>query len=123
MNGINAGILTNASPLTEEQIESLEQQILNTGGCVAYLDQDNNICFMSNTSPDSIKDLAWHKAYQLTSDESLNKHNKNIYQHVGIDSMILTHTYQRSSTESTWAIISSTSNLLDEAILDELILD
>lgn len=120
MSSFNGGILTNASPLTAEQIAALEQELLNTGGCYAYLDQNNNICFMSSTSPDNIKDLAWHNASELNTEAEI--FYKKQYIKTGMSSFYLNQVLQKQAIDESWSAPELTASLLDVDTLENFIL-
>lgn len=67
MSGINAGILSNAYPLTPPQIAELEQRVLETGETFCYLDENHKVNFMLpiDGGTEIIKDLAWHNAQEF----------------------------------------------------------
>lgn len=71
MKGINAGILTNAFPLSTEQIEELEKEVLEMQKCYVYLNEDREIVFALPCDVEGIRDLAWHKAYKIFNDNDV----------------------------------------------------
>ena len=105
MPGINAGILTNAYPLTTEQINALEKRVFETNEAFAYLDEHSKLCFTLPFGPDIIKELAWETAYELTvnSDGSLSK---KVYKKLGLKAFYLKETLQKPSYDSAWVISS-----------------
>lgn len=109
MTGINTGILTNANPLTAEQIKALEKEVLEIGCTYAYLDENAKICFASATEPSPIKELAWHNAYELKSLGGLLVNN--VYTKTGLSSFELSETlYKHDYTES-WGDVSYSEGL------------
>lgn len=118
--GINSGILTNAYPLTAEQIKSLEQRVLETGSTIAYLNENKELCFAMPVSAESIKDLAWNHAYELKTENNLI--TKNVYEKTSLDTIALADVLQKQSINDLWTSVGSGS-LLDEDILDNFILD
>lgn len=67
MAGINAGILTDALPLSTEDINMLEERVVKSSESFAYLDEASRLCFVSPTSAEGLKDLAWSRAYQIVT--------------------------------------------------------
>jgi hypothetical protein len=67
MQGINTGILTNAHPLSAEQIKALERRVAEEHEAFAYLDENSQLCFALPYGVNGIKDLAWHNAYEVTA--------------------------------------------------------
>jgi hypothetical protein len=102
MPGINTGILTNAQPLTAEQISELEKQVLETQETFVYLDEQGKLCFAGPFGPDLIKDLAWHNAYELLSNNGTL--NKRVYKKTGLKSFYLKETLQKQSYDDTWIL-------------------
>jgi hypothetical protein len=69
MAGINCGILTNAYPLSTARVKELEKQVLENQEAFAYLDESSKLCFSMPQGVDGIKDIAWHNAYELSTNE------------------------------------------------------
>lgn len=65
--GINTGILQNATPLSAARIKELEREVLENGKTFAYLDEGSQLCFLSNRTPEAIKELAWNNAYKIAA--------------------------------------------------------
>jgi hypothetical protein len=105
MLGNNAGILTNAYPLTAEQISALEKHVFETQEIFAYLDEQNRICFTGPVNTDVIKELAWHRAYKLSRDDS-GTLNKKVYKKDGQKSFYLKETFQKQSYDDAWVLTS-----------------
>lgn len=120
MPGINSGILTNAYPLTADQIKNLEKRVLETGIAIVYLNESKELCFAMPTGVEGIKDLAWSHAYELKTENSLI--TKNVYEKTSIDTIALTDVMQKQSINDSWTSVGATS-LLDEALLDNFILN
>lgn len=119
MPGINSGILTNAYPLTAEQIKNLEQRVLETGSAIAYLNENKELCFAMPAGVGSIKDLAWNHAYELKTENNLI--TKSVYAKTSLDTIALTDVLQKQSVNDPWTSIG-TASLLDEGLLDNFIL-
>lgn len=120
MPGINSGILTNAYPLTTEQIRSLEQRVLETGIAIAYLNEKKELCFAMPAGVESIKDLAWSHAYELKTENNLI--TKSVYAKTSLDTVTLTDILQKQSINDSWTSVNMVS-LLDVGLLDEYILE
>ena len=121
MPGINSGILTNAYPLTAEEVESLEQRVLETGNTIAYLNENKELCFVMTAGVEGIKDLAWNHAYELINENGLLI--KRIYRKNSLSTFFLKEILQKNSYNDSWSSIGSSAGLLDESILDEFILE
>jgi hypothetical protein len=109
MPGINAGILTNAYPLTAEQIRELEQRVRENREAFAYLNENCEICFALPGGAGDLKDLAWHHVYELTTDEKLS--TKTAYNKTGLD------TFKSKGTEATLAAFTEEANELGTTII------
>ena len=121
MAGINAGILTNASPLNAEQIKALEAKALETNEAFVYLDEHCNICFTGAISPEFIKELAWRNVYKLeTAGEALTK---TVYKKQSQKTFYMAEILQKNTTTDEWLSMYITHSLLDEGLLDEFILE
>jgi hypothetical protein len=104
MSGINTGILSNAYPLTTEQIKELEKWVLETQETIAYLDEQGKLCFIGGPfDPEGIKDLAWNRAYDLSIDSS-GTLNKKGYKKEGLNSFYLKATMQKQDMSEAWKI-------------------
>jgi hypothetical protein len=103
MSGINTGILSNAYPLTAEQIKELEKRALETQETIAYLDEQGNLCFAGPFDPEVFKELAWNKAYELSTDSS-GTLNKKGYKKEGLKSFSLKATMQKQDASEAWQI-------------------
>lgn len=117
--GINSGILTNASPLTAEQIKSLEKRVLETGITIVYLNENKELCFAMPVGAECIKDLAWNYAYELKTEDNLI--TKSIYKKTSLDTIVLIDVLQKQSINDSWTSVDALS-LLDVDLLDEFIL-
>ncbi len=115
MSGLSAGILSNAVPLSPTQVKGLEQQVLENKKAYSYLNENGEICFALPSSPQGIKDLAWHKADELftltgsTFDEDTQEtveeftfQFKNIYTNTGADACIAKSILGRTSNDTDW---------------------
>lgn len=123
MAGINTGILTNAYPLTTEQIKALEERALTTKETFVYLDEQGKICFTGNINPDILKDLAWHNTYELKTSET-GLLVKNVYTKQSKDTFKLKETLQKVSiNDDVWDLIYSSVGILNESLLDDFILE
>lgn len=120
MPGINSGILTNAYPLTAEQIKNLEQRVLETGSAIAYLNENEELCFAMPAGVGSIKDLAWNHAYEIKTENNLI--TKSVYAKTSLNTIALTDVLQKQSVNDPWTSIGTVS-LLDVGLLDEYILE
>jgi hypothetical protein len=103
--GINTGILTNAYPLSTEQIKELEKRALEEQKAFAYLDENSQLCFALPGGVDSIKDLAWNNVYELHSEEGT--FTKKVYIKTGLDTYTHTVTLTKESIDDTWQNSSS----------------
>lgn len=108
MAGINTGILINAYPLTTEQIKALEERALITKETFAYLDDTGKVCFTSTVNPESVKDFAWHNAYELISKNNIL--TKKVYIKQSKDTFRLEKLYKKTSIEDAWEPISTEGN-------------
>lgn len=120
MPGINSGILTNANPLTTEQIKNLEQRVLETGSTIAYLNENKELCFAMPAGAESIKDLAWNHAYELKTENNLI--TKSVYEKTSLDTIALADVLQKQAINDTWTSVGALS-LLDEGLLDIFVLE
>lgn len=109
MSGINTGILTNAYPLTAEQIRELERQVLEEQQSFAYLNENSELCFVLPWGINIIKDLAWNKAYEINAEENLV--TKATYSKTGLD------TYKSNGAEGTVASFTEEANELGTTII------
>lgn len=108
MPGIDIGILTNAYPLTAEQISELEKRVFETQEAFAYLDEQSKLCFTGPFGPEIIKELAWHNAYELSSNDGIL--NKKVYKKAGLKSFYLKETLQKQSYDDAWLLTSVESS-------------
>jgi hypothetical protein len=98
--GINTGILTNAYPLSTEQIKELEKLALEEQKAFAYLDENSQLCFALPGGVDGIKDLAWNNVYELQSEEGT--FTKKVYIKTGLDTYTHTATLTKLSIDDAW---------------------
>jgi hypothetical protein len=119
LTGINTGILYNAHPLSDEQINELEKRVLMDQEAFAYLDANSKLCFALPGDVEVIKDLAWNYAYELTPGSK--NFTKKVYKKFGIDSYRLEATFQKQSINDAWYTAGAVS-LLDKGLLDAFIL-
>jgi hypothetical protein len=101
MSGINTGILTNAYPLSAERIKELEKQVLENKTTFAYLDENGELCFSMPWGVDGIKDLAWHNAYELSSEET--GLTKKLYRKTGLKTYSLAGVFQKQNINDSWS--------------------
>ena len=121
MSGINTGILTNAYPLSSEQISALEKKALETNEAFVYLDEQSNICFTGAVSPEIIKELAWYNVHELKAEADLL--TKTIYKKQAQKTFCLEEILQKNSINDEWLSMYITTGLLDESLLDEFSLE
>jgi hypothetical protein len=121
LSGINTGILTNAFPLTAEQVKALENRVLETEEAVVFLDENKEVCYAMPFDPELIKELAWQNAYELIAEDGLL--TKKIYKKQSLETFSLEEILQKRSYEDSWGLIGSSAGLLDESLLDEFILE
>jgi hypothetical protein len=95
MSGINTGILTNAKPLSTEQVEELEKETLEEQKAFAYLDQNSELCFSLPQGVNMIKELAWNTTYELSTEAT--GFIKKIYKKDGLDSFYLYKVLQKQN--------------------------
>jgi hypothetical protein len=100
MSGINTGILINAKPLSTERIKELEKQVLEKQETFAYLDENSDLCFSMPLGVDTIKDLAWHNAYELSAEE--NSFTKKAYKKTGLKTFSLDKVLYKSNINDSW---------------------
>jgi hypothetical protein len=100
MAGTHTGILTNAIPLTAEQIKVLEQRAFEEDKVFVYLDESNNICFTGEISPELIKDLAWHNVNELVETSEIL--TKNVYKKQSQKTFYLNQTLQKETYPDPW---------------------
>jgi hypothetical protein len=111
MPGINSGILTNAHPLTTEQIKELEKKASEMQEIFAYLNERGELCFTGPFGPEIIKELAWHKAYELTADDTtLIKH---AYEKTGLKDFSRVESYKKQSYEDDYWVAETNFCLAD----------
>lgn len=103
MAGINSGLLTNATPLSALQEAELEMRAIAEGNAYAYLNADNQICFILHKDPELIKKLAWHNAYQFATEG--NTITKTVWQKTGLDSFRYVETQYKVSGSDYWSKI------------------
>lgn len=121
MSGINTGILTNAFPLTAEQVKAIENKVLNTKEAVVFLDENKEVCYVMPFYPELIKELAWQNAYELIVENGIL--TKKVYKKRSLKTFSLKEILQKRSYEDSWELLYSTISLLDESLLDEFILE
>ena len=119
MTGINTGILTNAHPLTAEQIKALEKKVLETGDAFAYLDENGRLCFAVPHGIDGLRELAWHQAHELVTNDGV--HAKKVYKKHAHKEYSLHEIFQKEHIDAAW-VSTNAASLLDEGLLDEFIL-
>jgi hypothetical protein len=98
--GINTGILSNAYPLTANQIKELEKRAVEKQEATAYLNENGELCFALPFGVDDIARLAWNNAYEISrSDDTLFK---KAYKKSGIDSFYLDTILTKHSWNDDW---------------------
>lgn len=98
--GINTGILQNATPLSSAAIKELERRVMENGEAFVYLDENNQLCFISAHTPEAIKDLAWNNAYELSAQD--DKLIKKCFKKRSLRDYSLKDTLQKISFEDFW---------------------
>jgi hypothetical protein len=106
MSGINTGILTNDYPLSTGRIKELEKQVLESKDAFAYLDENSELCFAIPSGVAELKDLAWHNAYELYSENGT--FTKKVYRKTGLKVFEHVSTLTKSSVEDPWETTSQT---------------
>jgi hypothetical protein len=100
--GINTGILTNADPLSTEQIKRLEAMVVENNIAVVYLDEEGQLCFAMPRGEcvQGIKDLAWNNAYALSS--TADGITKKAYRKTGLKTVKLDKVFKKGSIQQNW---------------------
>lgn len=99
---INTGILTNANSLLPTQIKAIENDVLETNTCVAYLDEEEKLCFATAAdSVEGIKHYAWNTAYEIAQEE--DAFVKRAYKKDGLWSYYLYKQLHKKSIDDEWA--------------------
>lgn len=100
MASINTGVLTDAVPLSAENIKMLERYALENSKTFAYLDDSKELCFLTSGPVTGIKELAWHNTYVLSNDNGVlfKKH----YRRDGLRSFYLDKTFTKESYDAEW---------------------
>lgn len=121
MARINTGILSNASPLTSEQIKKLEQRALETESVFVYLNENGDICFTGKLDPKLVKDLAWHNVHQLVKLDSTVA--KKTFTRTGLTTYDPGALFKKYTMDSEWGrvtvIDSSTTKLPSMAFIGQ----
>jgi hypothetical protein len=129
MNTTNTGILTEVTPLTEDEIDSLEETLLSPGDYVFYTDKNFKVYVLGATEPPyDFKDIAWHEFHRIKQqnfNENTTKIIKTIFYPSKIAKYRISDTFEKKTDENTgkayWqSIYNELSNRLDEALLDVL---
>lgn len=100
MAGINSGILHNAYPLSATQVKEVEKDVILNNKCIAYLDENNQICFAQSHDPEGIKRLAWHNAHQILEQD--NSFIKKVYTKTGLDTFVLDKVLEKNNIDDSW---------------------
>ena len=100
MSSVNTGILINAYPLTAQQIADIEAQVFTANGTYAFLSDKRELCFAFPWGVDSVKELAWHQAWELTIEDSL--YVKRIYKKKSQREYYLWKTLYKNSLDEPW---------------------
>lgn len=113
MRTVNTGILHNATPLTAEQIKSLEKQVLEDKKSFAYLNENSELCFMLPSEVSVIKELACNVASEL--DSANGKIVRKQYKKTGLKTFDLDATYEKTSIDGNWNQVGTgmTVNIYD----------
>lgn len=90
MTGINYGILSNAIPLSAEAIKELERRSVEENQIFVYLNTEGRLCFSTPHGVDGLKELAWHKAYELSKENDTI--TRKIYVKTGLKTFELADT-------------------------------
>lgn len=112
MSSVNTGILINAYPLTAQQIADIEAQVFTSNGSYAFLSDKRELCFAFPWGVDSIKELAWHQAWELSIEDSL--YVKRIYKKKSQREYYLWKTLYKKSLDEPWP---SDEPQLDPAVI------
>lgn len=123
IKGINTGILFNAQPLSAEAIKNIEKAVLEGGKAFVYLDENSKLCFALPQEINSIKDLAWNHAYELSAEEGVFV--KRAYKKNGLKTFFLEKTLKKQAIDGPWVDdpVNPTYGLLDADALDSFILE
>lgn len=100
MPGINTGVLSNAYPLTAEQISELERRVLENQETFAFLNEDSELCFAIPHGVDGIQDLAWNSVYELTNQDNILI--KKEYKKASLKSYYLEDTFTKEHHLDAW---------------------
>lgn len=100
MAGNNSGILRDAYPLSETQVKEVEKDVILNKKCIAYLDENNKVCFANPNDPEGIKRFAWHTAHELFEDNGL--FFKKVYTRNGLTTFILSDTLHKNDIDGPW---------------------
>lgn len=100
MPGINTGVLSNAYPLTAEQISELERRVLENQEAFAFLNENSELCFAIPQGVDGIKDLAWNSVYELANQDNILI--KKEYKKVSLKSYYLANTFTKEHLLDIW---------------------
>jgi hypothetical protein len=100
--GINTGILTNAEPLSTEQIQQLDAMVVENDIAVVYLDEEGQLCFAMPRGEHihGIKDLAWNNAYWLSDKYGIL--TKKLYKKTGLNTYLFDKTLSKADPWPDW---------------------
>lgn len=97
---INTGIIHKGAPLSSEQITQVERSVLEQMASIAYINENEELCFALPVDVNSIKSFAWSTANQLTVEEGV--FTKKVYTRTGIDTFDHTLTLTKASIDDAW---------------------
>ena len=100
MSGINSGILRNAYPLSPTQIKEVEKDVILNNKCIAYLNENNEICFAEPFDPIAVKNFAWHHVHQIFEQDG--SFIKKVYKKTGRDTFTLSETFEKTDIDGSW---------------------
>lgn len=100
MSGINSGILRNAYPLSAAQIKEVEKDVILNNKCIAYLNENNEICFAEPFDPVAVKNFAWNHVHQIFEQDG--SFIKKVYKKTGLDTFDRTATLIKGSLNASW---------------------
>lgn len=124
----NTGILVEAQPLSNEEISVLEQTLPTPGTYIFYTDKHFKVYVLSaNEPPYDFKDIAWHEFHRICqqelSDGTIKKIKTIFYPSKTAKYEIFDVLEEQPDMVTgnlTWVPFDTTSNRLDEALLNIL---
>lgn len=109
MAGINTGLLSNAYPLSHDEIKELEKRVLEKQKTYAYINEHGESCVIMPYGVSSIKDLAWKNAYELSTENNLLV--KRAYKKASTDTFYLNDTFTKEFLSDSWQSASAIEEL------------